>query len=215
MQAEGALIANHSVSHAYMVRDTRERDDAAFEAYMEREVLAAERRIEEKLGVSHRLFVYPFGEYDARMQRWLRAHGFVGIGQHSGPVWTGSDFTAVPRFPFAGDYADLEEFKRKIATAPLPVANVRELPDPLLASRQARPELVMRLEPGGYRTEAIACYASGQGAIPVELRSEEPPVVVARAARALVEGRSRYNCTAPAAGGGWLWYSHPWLRLTD
>jgi peptidoglycan/xylan/chitin deacetylase (PgdA/CDA1 family) len=217
MQEHGATIANHTVNHAYLARASalEKESEADFEARMEREIAAAEARIEEKLGVRHKLFAYPFGEYDDRIRDWVDEHGYVGIGQHSGAVWAGSDFTALPRFPFSGDYSEMESFTDKIRMAALPVLDPERLPDPTLATTEPRPTLTMRVATEGIRAREIACYATAQGRIETEIEPLEDGSVrvETRAGEPLRPGRSRYNCTAPRADGGWAWFSHPWLRV--
>lgn len=217
MQNHGATIANHSVSHAYLARASalEEESEADFRARMEREIAAAEARIEEKLGVSHRLFAYPYGEYDDRIREWIAEHDYVGIGQHSGAVWSGSDFAALPRFPFSGGYAEMESFADKIRMAPLPVLDPEDLPDPTRATTEPRPQLTMRVATGGIRPREIACYATAQGRIEttIEPLDDASVRVETRAPEPLRPGRTRYNCTAPRSDGGWAWFSHPWLRV--
>ncbi|MDZ7825940.1 MAG: polysaccharide deacetylase family protein [Gammaproteobacteria bacterium] len=217
MQEHGATIANHSVNHAYLARASalEEESEADFRARMEREIDAAEARIEEKLGVSHKLFAYPFGEYDDRIRAWIAEHGYVGIGQHSGAVWAGSDFSALPRFPFSGDYSEMESFSEKIRMAPLPVLDPEQLPDQTLATSEPRPELSMRVATQGIREREIACYATAQGRMEttIEPLDDGSVRVGTRAAEPVHPGRSRYNCTAPRSEGGWTWFSHPWLRV--
>lgn len=222
MQDSGATIANHSVSHAYLVRGDAAADresDAAFRARMEAEIGAAEDRIEARLGVRHKLFAYPYGEYDDRVRDWVREHGYIGIGQHSGAIWSGSDFSALPRFPFSGDYAAMDQFVEKVRMAPMRVLEPETLPPQPLATKDARPRLEFRVTAGTIRADQLACYASGQGRIETEVDVAPgdgggPGVVQVgtRAASPLPMGRSRYNCTAPQTTGGWAWFSHPWLR---
>lgn len=218
MQAAGATIANHGMEHAFLARrDPRlpAETDAAFEARMRREIGAAEDRIEEELGVRHGLFAYPYGEYDDRVRAWLRREGYVGIGQHSGVVWSGSDFRALPRFPFSGSYADPEDFLEKIRMGPLPVLDADALDDPTRATGEPRPELTFTVDTGGLRPGTLACYATRQGAMDVrtEAIGEARLQVSARPREDLSLGRSRYNCTARSTSDDWLWFSQPWLRL--
>ena len=218
MQAQGATIANHGVTHAFLARrDPRlpPETDAAFEARMSAEIAAAEDRIAAELGVRHGLFAYPYGEYDDRVRAWLAANGYVGFGQHSGVVWSGADRLALPRFPVSGSYADADGFAEKIRMGPLPVLDPGTLPEPGTATAQPRPVLVLQVASEGLRTGTLACYASGQGRIDAAVSPAGPARVrvEVRAASELALGRSRYNCTAQDTTGRWLWFSQPWLRL--
>ncbi|HSG90747.1 MAG TPA: polysaccharide deacetylase family protein [Pseudomonadales bacterium] len=217
MQAAGATIANHSVNHPYLVRGSNaagEESDAQFEARMHAEIEVAQQRLVEQLGIDNRLFAYPYGEYDDRVRAWLARNDYLGIGQHSGAVWSGTDFTAVPRFPFSGDYAAMDELREKLETKALRVQNAAALPSPALATREARPELRLTVATQGIRADRIACYATGQGATETSVRDlgDGRVEVVARARMPVRAGRSRYNCTAPRDDGGFAWFSQPWLR---
>ena len=213
MHAAGATIANHSVSHPYLVRRPQPEDAAAYEERLEGEIDFAEARIEAELGVGHRLFAYPFGEYDDRLRAWLAAEGYIGIGQHSGAVHAGSDFPALPRFPVSGDYADPEGFAEKIDARGLPVVAAGALVEPTLATREARPTLSFEVAPGPYRAGELSCYATGQGRVEAEVLGRDPLRLRVRAPHDVPAGRSRYNCTAPhESDGSWFWFSHPWLR---
>ena len=213
MQSAGATIANHTVSHAYLVRQPQPEDAAAYDARLEAEIDFAEERIEAELGVSHRLFAYPFGEYDDRLRAWLAAEGYIGIGQHSGAMHAGSDFLALPRFPFSGDYADLQGFAEKIDARGLPVVAAEDLVEPTLATREARPTLTFEVAAGPYRAGQLNCFATGQDRIEVEVIGQDPLRLRVQAPRDVPAGRSRYNCTAPhESDGSWFWFSHPWLR---
>lgn len=218
MQAAGATIANHGMAHAFLARrdpHAPPESDAAFDARMRAEITAAEDRIEAMLGVRHGLFAYPYGEYDDRMRAWLEREGYVAIGQHSGVVWSGSDYRALPRFPFSGSYAEADQFLEKVRMRPLPVLNAESLDDPLRATTEASPVLVFDVDAGALRAGTIACYATRQGRMDVSTEhvAEDRLRISARPTQPLPLGRSRYNCTARHGDGGWLWFSQPWLRL--
>jgi peptidoglycan/xylan/chitin deacetylase (PgdA/CDA1 family) len=216
MQAAGALVANHSASHDFLVRRdpaAPREADAAFSARMGREIDGAQARLVAELGQVPKLFAYPYGEYDDRLRAWLRRAGYLGLGQHSGPVWTGSDFSALPRFPVSGAYARIDDFREKIRMRPLPVLEADALPDPTDATEDPRPILTLTLAPSDFDPARVTCYASGQGVIPTVLLGLGPDRIEARAPSPVPVGRSRYNCTAQARDGTWRWFSQPWLRL--
>ena len=62
-------------------------------------MLEAQARIDAELGAQPKLFAYPFGEFAPELKAWLRAWGYAAFGQHSGPLWIGSDPQALPAFP--------------------------------------------------------------------------------------------------------------------
>lgn len=219
LSAGGATVANHTVSHPYLLERRADQDESAWRASVAAEISGAQRRIEQELGSAPALLAWPYGEYDAVILDIAGSLGFAGFGQHSGPLADYSDLRALPRFPFGGSYGDAADFAVKVNSLPLPLVpggeSIRwETPDggPLhdivLTESDTPPVLALRLA-DGLDPGRLACFASGQGSAPT--RAERPWVLV-QAEKPLPVGRSRYNCTAPAARPGqYFWYSQPWI----
>ena len=185
--------------------------DANWLSRVRKDIEDSQRRIREEIGAESLLFAWPYGEYTEDLKKLRPGMGLTGFGQHSGPVWKGSDFGALPRFPMAGSYADAGEFRLKVRSLPLPVVST-EPADPLLHPGAQRPFLRLKIEGGDYVKESFSCYV---GFVRAELTwSDEGDVVTVRAAKPIPPGRSRYNCTARQADGDrWYWYSHPWIMI--
>jgi biofilm PGA synthesis lipoprotein PgaB len=162
-------------------------------------------------GDGTRLFAYPYGEYDPDLAALVRSLGYVPFGQQSGAVGPLSDPAALPRFPVAEAYGAADDFAQKAASLPLPVRAAD--PESPLVTASNPPRLVLELVPGDAHLDGLACFASGQGPIPVTWVDRAAGRAAVRAPRALAPGRSRYNCTAPSRSmsGRYYWYSHPWL----
>ncbi len=211
MHSHGASIANHSRSHPHLTRRLAGEDQARWLQRVAEEIEGAEAVIAREIGERLHYHAYPYGEYDDSVKAWLAEHGYTGFGQQSGAVGPRADFLALPRYPIAGQYAKLDEFLLKAKSLPLPVLDQASLPDPSLPQDVTSPTLELALAPGDYVMEALACYASGQGAIEVE-RIDANRVRV-RPNRPLPPGRSRYNCTAPHRGSDrYYWFSYQWIR---
>jgi hypothetical protein len=214
LRDEGWTIANHSLAHEHLVRRRPGETEDAWRSRVRQDILSAQARLEQELGEAPRFFAYPYGEYDPALVEIVRELGFIGFGQHSGPVGPRSDLGAVPRFPASGIYADPDDLAFKAATRPLPVV-AHEPASPILPRGETRPELTVTLAEGDWSRAQLAAYASGQGRIEVSWSEDEPRTFTVRAGEPLPDGRSRYNVTAPAADGGrWYWASFPWLRPT-
>ncbi|WP_246125195.1 polysaccharide deacetylase family protein [Exilibacterium tricleocarpae] len=216
MRDAGAEIANHSNSHAHLLRRGQGEGRAAWERRVRGDIEAAQVRIKAELGAAPRLFAYPYGEYDTALLNLLRELDYAAVGQHSGALGSGADLQALPRFPFGGSYGDAEDFAAKVNSLPLPVTGLRlldekrrPLTDLVLPQQVARPWLEVQLaDPKKYR--AINCFASGQGRIEVQYTDTGFAV---QAPRPLPVGRSRYNCThASAERGRFYWMSQPFIR---
>lgn len=219
LHAGGATIANHTVSHPYLLHPPSDVSAAERKGWIEGEITRAQRRIEEEIGSAPMLFAYPFGEYDNTVLEVVEALGYVGFGQQSGPLASYSDLRALPRFPFGGPYGDAQDFATKANSLPLPLADdgaaVRwrseagqPLQDIVLPGPTARP--VLLLQPAaGFDGGRLACFASGQGRATLQREGNGFRV---QAEKPFGTGRARYNCTAPSGEAGrFFWYTQPWI----
>jgi biofilm PGA synthesis lipoprotein PgaB len=212
MSDAGATIANHTVSHAFLVREEEGESEAEWLERVQREIEGAENRIAKETGQNHKLLAYPYGESNPAIRSLVAELGYTAFGQQSGPIGRDSDFTNLPRFPLAGPYSAMNSFQTKMRSLPLSVRSVvlqTESGDELLRNEETRPVMILELsEPGN---ALLNCFASGQGAIPAE--SETPGLYRIVAPKPLSVGRSRYNCTlASPWGGRYYWFSQAWVR---
>ena len=211
MEAAGATMANHSMDHPHMVaRGERSREQ--WLAAMRAQVTDAQDRLERELEDPAQLFAWPFGEFSPPLQQMLAELDFVGFGQQSGAFGPQSDFTALPRYPYARSQQSLDTFDLKVRSRPLPV--VATEPDSgVLGAEARRPELSLSLGPGAYQPEDVRCYVGGSPA-EFELDADaSPPILHIRPPSELGTGRTKINGTAPARDGNhWLWYSFVWMK---
>jgi len=211
MAAAGAEVGNHSRFHRHLVERRPGEDEAAWRERVRADIRHAQARLSAELGAAVRpWFAYPYGEYDSALAGVVRDLGLVGFGQQSGAMGVDSDRRALPRYPAAGRYAALDDFLLKAATLPFPVAWMRPW-DPVLHDG-GPPSWTVAVGKALPRWRELACYASGQGRIPVRWQ-EAGAVFQTRAPAPLTGRRSRYNCTVPTPEGRWRWLSQEWVRL--
>lgn len=206
MGEAGATLANHTVSHPYMLQRLPGEDEAAWRERLSAEILDAEARIQRETGQSHRLLAYPYGEYDPAIQALVRELDFIGIGQQSGPINATSDFTALPRFPFSGIYVSMNTYPVKVNSLAF---NLQEVLPPSPVTDQPSPAAELAFLPGPYDLARLACFNNDQpvSVEPVAERRYRVETQVVNTTR-----RFRYNCTAPGPGGRYFWYSIPWVN---
>lgn len=210
MQAGGS-IANHTITHTHLLRREAGETSARWQKRIRQEILGAEARIKLETGSVVKLFAYPYGEFDDQTKQIVGDLGYSGFGQQSGPIGIYSDLRALPRFPIAGIYSDMKDFKSKVKTLPLPVLKQRSADNSLLPPDMWIPTLALELAEGEYRRSLLACYASGEGQIEVIWSAELQ--FSTTASKPLPVGRSRYNCTLPnLQGDRYYWYSQAWIR---
>ncbi|MEM0954565.1 MAG: polysaccharide deacetylase family protein [Pseudomonadota bacterium] len=216
MAASGAAIANHSVDHTHFVRRPATVSADAWERQTREEILKAEKAIEQRIGQSHRVLAFPYGEFDARLLLVLEELDFLGMSQASGAV-RGEDRLAMPRFPMGGRFGRLEDFTLKLNALPLPIDKVviqdgeaGVLADGVLPDGISKPVLELKLVSTAL-AEALQCYASGQRDAISKIVADTR--VLVQADKDLPAGRSRYNCTARDPDSGrYFWFSTPFLR---
>ena len=209
LSGAGALIANHLVSHPYMLsRDIQETDVSWLERQRS-ELLEAEATILKETGQSHRFLAYPYGEFNAEIKSMIREEGFIGFAQNSGAISFGSDFSALPRFPMAGVYARLDTAQVKFNSLAFEV-DLLEPSSPV--TEFTRPEALLRFKLDGVNPRQINCYDDGKM---MDLRWEDQATGLLRLQpiKAHHGRRWRYICTAPSTvSGRYFWYSVPWVN---
>lgn len=209
MSDAGVIIANHTVEHPYLLDRESSESERAWLQRRREEILAAEATIERETGQSHRYLAYTYGEYNLALKHMLDEEGFVGLAQTSGAVGYHSDFLALPRFPLASIYANLDTASTKLESLAF---NVR-LVEPLSPVTQSRsPSVTLQFSPGAYNYSQIGCFANGQP-LTMNWRDQEDGLLELNPQQTFNGRRWRYICTAPLPGTGrYFWYSIPWIN---
>ena len=215
MSKNGATIANHTDSHPHLIRRLANESHHQWQKRIELEIDFSQKRIQKEIGKAPKFFAYPYGEYNSDLRKLLKSKGYLAFGQQSGPVGKDTDPQIIPRFPFGGEYGQMDSFATKLFSLPLPVDRVEvessgkvRFVDPELPDGVDKP--IMRLStPLARYIKEFQCFASGQGKISTEVQSS---TILVKANRSLPVGRSRYNCTANAGNGRYYWYSRLFIR---
>lgn len=211
----GGTIGNHSVSHGHLIRRVAGESVAGWRQRISDEIETAAARLQSEVGAyTSPVFAYPYGEYTNELREILASHDLYGLGQHSGAIGAESDFLALPRYPVATGLS-MEEFTLRARSKALPVryaGSERHLVD---EADDGRPRLRLAVDDNDdIRLDALACYATGQGRMPLEWHGGEMSEFSVRPERAFDPGRSKINCTAPSASasGVYYWWGHLWMR---
>jgi poly-beta-1,6-N-acetyl-D-glucosamine N-deacetylase len=207
MGKAGATLANHSVNHPYFL-ETQPREDATTRlARIEKEITDSEQKILAETGQSHKLHAYPYGEYDPTIEALIIKLGYIGLGQHSGPINASSSFTALPRFPFSGVYIPLKSFGPKALSLAFNVKIVE--PSSPITSEKA-PSTILDFD-GNYRFDAMNCYVNDKP-MKVTLIDAAAQTYKVTPPSQSTGRRFRYNCTAPGRDGRFYWFAVPWVN---
>ncbi len=207
MSKNGVEFANHSLTHEYLL-PAKEESKKSWEERFKKEVLRAQKRLQEELGATTnthpKLFSYPFGEYNEDMANILKSLGYVGVAQESGVMDASSDFRALPRYPMSEIYGSPKGFQLKINTLPLPVESISPW-EPVVGNENP-PQLRLKLKRA---VDGVGCFLSSGERIDFKWISDTELEIQAHSP--LQPPRDRYTCTAPAGDGRWYWYSHMWI----
>ncbi len=210
MAEHGATIANHSSSHNHLLVKSADESDDQWRDRIRKDIEHAQKRIEEETTQSHKIFAYPYGEFNSALEELVAEMGYIGIGQHSGPISERSNWQSLPRFPFAGNYTDIKDFSLKVKTLPFHIFDVIAPENPL-SHNNSKPSIEILFNPTQPNILQVQCFGSGQGAL--QVNKDETPKLIVTPKRDIPVGRSRYNCTSPAGDQRYYWFSKPWIRL--
>ncbi len=212
MADAGVIIANHMVTHPHMIDALPGESESERLTRMREELLHAQARIREETGQDHKIMAYPYGEYDQPILDMIEELGYVALAQNSGAVGYHSDFSALPRFPLAGFYADIESASTKLQSLAFEVKE-HEPRSPITDSR--RPAVTLQLA-GDFNVSQLGCYAGGE---PLELdwidREAAHFTIQPAEGRSFDARRFGYICTAPKRGTNrYYWFNKFWTRPT-
>jgi peptidoglycan/xylan/chitin deacetylase (PgdA/CDA1 family) len=211
MANEGASFANHGSQHTHMLTKN---DSESEEGWLNRsmqEIDAAETILKDKLGYSLKYFAYPYGEFDLKLKTRLSTNGYISFAQHSGAIASYSDFSALPRYPSAGVYSNIQTLKVKLNSLAMPVDSV-SVSDPKVDLPSYSEDLSFTVKTEDLTAQQINCFQNGQALN----KSLEGNTVTVEIHPITKPGRHRVNCTAPSISekGRYYWFSQPFFMPT-
>jgi peptidoglycan/xylan/chitin deacetylase (PgdA/CDA1 family) len=211
MAQQGATFANHGNVHQHMLARRPHESKTTWLGRIMEDINEAEKELKRQLGNSLRFVAYPYGEFDMALKTRLTKEGYTGFAQHSGAVASYSDFGALPRYPAAGIYSNLESLKVKLNSLAMPVKDTSP-DDPKLSFNTKNLALTFTINDKDLKLNKLACFHNSQqldiirrqGWVRIDIPKPISP------------GRSRVNCTAPSVGynGRYYWFSQPWFVPT-
>jgi peptidoglycan/xylan/chitin deacetylase (PgdA/CDA1 family) len=212
MQNEGASFANHANEHNHLLTRAADESEQSWLARVTENIQGAEKTLQQRLGYSLKYFAYPYGEFDVLLKQQLQTLGYVGFAQHSGAIASHSDFYALPRYPAAGIYSNLDSLKVKLNSLAMPVKNT--LPaDPNFQLAQIPEHIAFEVMTEDINVRQVNCFQSGAALKPT-YTGKKVVVAINNIEKA---GRHRVNCTAPSIknSGRFYWYSQPFFIPTN
>lgn len=207
---QGIDIGNHSAAHDYLLDRLPGETPAAWRERAKAGIRRAQEELTARLGVTPRLFAYPYGEFSSDLMGVVRELGFVAaFGQQSGVIGRGQDLFALPRFPAAGGYGPVKEFRDRLRFRALPLQVLS--PGDTIVDTVNPP--VWRIKVGDTTNpRTLRCYVPGQPPARVTAIDPVAGIYEVRAVAPLDGRRSKYTLTATDRQGNWMWYSQLWVR---
>lgn len=211
MGKEGATFANHGNTHDHLLGKLQGENDKQWLNRVMENINQAEHTLEQQLGYSLKYFAYPYGEFNVRLKEALRQQEYVGFAQISGAVASYSDFAALPRYPAAGIYSNINNLKTKLDSLAMPVSKIIPA-EPTLSLPIPEFQFQFDVSLEDIRLSQLSCFVSDQI---VQISIIQNTVIVPFKAQQKA-GRQRINCTVPSIKdrGRYYWFSQPWFVPT-
>jgi peptidoglycan/xylan/chitin deacetylase (PgdA/CDA1 family) len=211
MGKEGATFANHGNTHEHLLSKYAGENDKQWLARVMQNINQAEQTLAQQLGYSLKYLAYPYGEFNLQLKQALRQQGYIGFAQISGAVASYSDFGALPRYPAAGIYSNINSLKTKLASLAMPVSNATPA-EPLLNLPIPAFQFQFDVVTEDLRLSQLNCFVADK-VVPISFVTNTVTVPFKAQQRA---GRQRINCTAPSITepGRYYWFSQPWFVPT-
>ncbi|NLW05039.1 MAG: polysaccharide deacetylase family protein [Pseudomonadaceae bacterium] len=212
-QQAGGIIANHTLSHAYLIRKLENENDTDWLERVRHEIEGNQQELIKNLGNVPKIFAYPYGEYTPEIQKLVQQMGYVAFGQQSGAANPYTGLFALPRYAANGTSANPSSLRTKLHALPFPLVNEQPA-STVLDGKNRRPTLTLTLSPGDYLIKQFRCY--GPDAQLLKLSSKTLAdgnlEITINSDKDIHIGRPRYNCTAPhAKENRYFWFTRQWL----
>lgn len=202
MADAGVDIQSHSLSHSYLTkRRHASKGDAAYAAWLEREMSESRRILEKETGKRVRFLAYPYGDFDERVARAAERAGYTAaLTCEFGAVEAGSDPLRMKRFVI-DDRMDFADFRRYMGIKPMQLAEMTPRPGrngvDAVTTVSARIEQFASLDPNSIGMALLSLgstvpysYDARTGAISLVL-DDAVSAAKRKSHRALVWGKDR------------------------
>lgn len=203
-------IGNHTHTHAYFLNEPEATRYTSFR----KEIELSQSLLTKNLGIKSRVLSYPYGEFDAQMEKVVKQAGFAGaVAQNSGVINDATNRYQLPRFPMSESYAALDKFSEKATMHPINVVSTS--PNNFALTGDAKPVLKLVINRSDLRWPNLQCFVQGGDCRVTSSDNESANTVsITLQATKSISGRRRtlYTITVPDKNGNWHWYSHLWIN---
>jgi len=211
---DGIEVGSHSATHGYLLDRRPGESASAWRDRVKAEIRLSREELTSRLGRAPRFFAYPYGEFSRELIEVVHELGFIAaVGQQSGVVGRGQDLFALPRFPAAGSYGSLGEFRDRLRFRALPLKVLA--PADTLVGATNPPVWRVKLDTAAIDPRTLRCYVPGQPPARVTAVDPAAGIYEIRAVSPLTDRRSKYTLTVVDRQGIWRWFSQLWVRVKN
>jgi len=100
MKQHGAIFANHTNSHLHLLRMQPGENQTTWLARVRKDIELGQRRLEEELGDTPKLFAYPYGEHNPELRKLVTDLGMWDLVNSRGPLVRSRTFPCCHAFPW-------------------------------------------------------------------------------------------------------------------
>ncbi|SMO51781.1 Polysaccharide deacetylase [Saccharicrinis carchari] len=199
LHKEGVEIGSHSHKHMYFLNVPEGQRVQTFLA----DLAVSEQLFKDSLGFVPKVYAYPYGEFDESMANVLKSRGYtLAFAQNSGVWGNQTHLYAIPRFPVAGNFVNLDSFKSKVNMKPLLVSGLSDFPIEKDVSSAVSLNLQLHFSD---RIPAINCFFNNKSNNAICKRLNDS--IYINTTMPSDSRRVLLTLTAKDNSGQWLWWS--------
>lgn len=185
---------NHSLEHRHLPKSSIKQ--------ILKSVNTNQKILIKELGITEKIFAYPYGEFDLKTYKLLKSLDYSAFGQHSGAINLNSDLLRLPRFPMTNLYGKMPSFKTKINTLAFELVAINPISQVV---KNNPPTLKITFK----KHHNINCFVAGQKNPNITWKDKTAFIT---AKSPLKIGRTKYNCTASSGEKNrFYWLSKQWI----
>lgn len=182
---------SHSHYHKFLIRKEKKfiRDD----------LRKAHNILKEKLNSKIKMFAYPFGESNKKIQDVLKEFDYYGLTQESGSIDKYLQKLKIPRFPLNNFYGEMQRFKSLLHMKPLNIENVKPIKRVFKEKELKNQTLNFTIKKtNDISVKQVSCFDSLGTPLEKTIYKKNQKFEIEVKLPAWKMGRQKINCTAPS-----------------
>ena len=201
LRDNGVIIGSQTKSHFHMHNLTQNQ--------IVNELTKSNIRFVKEIGSKPKIFAYPYGEYNLKVLKEVKKHGFLAaFRQHSGVAHQSLGMFELPRFAMNENYGNMKRFKLAVNALPMPISDLTPK-NPVIDKNP--PNYGFTLSTKIKPRNRISCFAFAINNIKLETKRLGKDRIEIRLDKPFPKGRGRINCTMAAPDNRWRWLGRQFI----